>query len=57
MSSKQNRYAPEFRRQLVELAKTRRSPAELSREFEPSAWTIALWVTQAARDAGRGSIR
>ena len=54
MSSKQNRYAPEFRRQMVELVRTGRSPAELSREFGPAAWTIALWVKQAARDAGKG---
>ena len=54
MANKQNRYAPEFRRQMVELARTGRSPAELSREFGPSAWTIALWVKQAARDVGKG---
>jgi transposase len=54
MSNKQNRYAPEFRRQMVELVRTGRSPAELSREFGPSAWTVALWVKQAARDAGKG---
>jgi transposase len=54
MASKQNRYAPEFRRQMVELVRTGRSPAELSREFGPTAWTIALWVKQAARDAGKG---
>jgi transposase len=54
MANKQNRYAPEFRRQMVDLVRTGRSPAELSREFGPSAWTIALWVKQAARDAGKG---
>ena len=54
MASKQNRYAPEFRRQMVELVRVGRSPAELAREFGPSAWTIALWVKQAARDAGQG---
>jgi transposase len=54
MSNKQNRYAPEFRRQMVELVRVGRSPAELSREFGPSAWTIALWVKQTARDAGTG---
>lgn len=54
MANKQNRYAPEFRRQMVELVRTGRSPAELSREFGPSAWTIALWVRQAARDVGKG---
>jgi transposase len=54
MANKQNRYAPEFRRQMVELVRTGRSPAELAREFGPSAWSIALWVKQAARDAGKG---
>jgi len=54
MANKQNRYAPEFRRQMVELVRTGRSPAELSREFGPTAWTIALWVKRAARDTGKG---
>jgi transposase len=54
MANKQNRYAPEFRRQMVELVRTGRRPAELSREFGPTAWTIALWVKQAARDGGKG---
>lgn len=54
MASKQNRYAPEFRRQMIELVRAGRKPAELSREFGPSAWTIALWVKQADRDTGRG---
>ena len=27
---------------------------ELSREFGPTQWAIALWVKQADRDAGRG---
>jgi transposase len=54
MANKQNRYAPEFRRQMVELVRTGRSPAEFSREFGPTAWTIALWVKQAARDTGKG---
>lgn len=39
---------------MVELVRAGRSPAELSREFGPSAWTVALWVKQAARDAGKG---
>ena len=28
-------YAPEFRRQMVELVRSGRTPEELSREFEP----------------------
>jgi transposase-like protein len=31
-----------------------RTPASLSKEFGPSAWTIGLWVKQSARDAGSG---
>jgi len=54
MADKTIRYTPEFKRQMVDLARSGRTPASLSREFGPSAWTIALWVKQEARDAGRG---
>jgi len=54
MASKQNRYAPEFRRKIVELVRAGRKPRELSKEFGPTPWSIALWVKQEARDAGRG---
>jgi transposase len=53
MADKTVRYAPEFRRQMVELVRAGRSPASLSKEFGPAAWTIALWVKQAARDGGK----
>jgi len=46
-------YAPEFRRQLVELARQGRSAAELAREFEPCYETIRWWIKQADRDEGR----
>jgi len=46
-------YPPEFRRQLVELVRSGRTPEELSREFEPTAQSIATWVRQAERDAGK----
>jgi transposase len=46
-------YAPEFRRQIVELARAGRDPADLSREFEPSAQAIRNWVAQADRQKGR----
>ena len=46
-------YAPEFRRQMVELVRAGRSPEELSREFEPTAQAIRNWVVQAERDEGR----
>ena len=46
-------YPPEFRRQLVELARAGRTPEELSREFGPTAQSIRNWLTQADRDEGR----
>lgn len=46
-------YPAEFRQQLIELAQAGRSPAELSREFGPTAQTIINWLAQAARDAGK----
>jgi len=48
------RYTPEFKRQMIELVHSGRTPAELSREFGPTAWTISLWVKQEARDHGQG---
>jgi transposase len=53
-SKTSKRYTPEFRRQMVELHRAGRCIPELSREFGPTPWTIALWVKQAERDAGRG---
>lgn len=38
---------------MVELVRSGRSPADLSREFEPSAQAIWNWVRQAGRDGGR----
>ena len=46
-------YAPEFRRQMVELVRAGRNPADLAREFEPSGESIRHWVHQADRDEGR----
>jgi transposase len=46
-------YAPEFRRQMVDLVRAGRTPEELSREFEPTAQAIWNWVRQADRDEGR----
>ena len=53
-SKTSKRYTREFRQELVALHRAGRSIPELSREFGPSPWTIALWVKQADRDAGRG---
>ena len=46
-------YPPEFRRQMIELVRSGRTPEELAREFEPTAQSIATWVKQAERDAGK----
>ena len=45
-------YAPEFRRQMVELVRGGRTPEALSREFEPTAQSIRNWVEQADLDEG-----
>jgi transposase len=52
MADRTVRYTPEFKRQMVDLVRSGRTPAALSREFGPTAWTIALWVKQGAGDAG-----
>jgi transposase len=46
-------YPPEFRRQMVDLVRSGRTPEELAREFEPTAQSISIWVKQAERDAGK----
>ena len=46
-------YPREYRDKLVELVRMGRTPAELARDYEPSAQTICNWVAQADRDAGR----
>ncbi len=46
-------YPAEFRARMVELVRSGRSPAELSREFEPSSQAIRNWVRQADLDDGR----
>jgi transposase len=46
-------YPPEYRRRLIELARSGRSIKSLAREFEPSTATIRAWIKQADRDEGR----
>jgi transposase len=46
-------YPPEFRRQMVDLVRAGRDPADLAREFEPSSQAIRSWVAQADRQEGR----
>ena len=48
-------YPPEFRRQMVELVRSGRTPEELGKEFEPTAQSIRTWVKQADLDEGRRS--
>ncbi len=45
-------YAREYRRRIIELARSGRKIDELAREFEPSANAIRKWVKQAALDEG-----
>ena len=54
MQSRLSRYAPEFRRQMIELVRSGRTPESVGREFEPSAESIRNWVRQADRDEGLG---
>lgn len=53
MRNRKPPYPAEFRQQIIELAQAGRTPAELSREFGPSAQSITNWVAQSARDAGK----
>lgn len=46
-------YPPEFRQKPIELVASGRSPAELAKEFEPSAQTIRNWVKRAQADGGK----
>lgn len=53
MSKTHPPYALEFRRQMIDLVRAGRDPADLAREFEPSAQAIRNWVAQADRQDGR----
>jgi len=46
-------YAPEYRRQLVELVRAGSSPGKLAKEFGLSVGSIRNWVKQADLDQGR----
>ena len=46
-------YPPEYRRRMVEMVRTGRSPESLAREFEPVANTIRSWARQADIDEGK----
>jgi transposase len=53
MPNTDKRYPDEFKKKLVALVRSGRTPEELSREFEPSAQSIRNWVAQADRDEGK----
>ena len=44
-------YAPEFRRQMVDLVRTGRDPEDLAKEFEPTAQSIRYWAAAVARSS------
>src|SRR5881296_1021590 len=46
-------YTREYRRRLVELVRSGRSPESLAKQFEPTAQAIRNWVKQADLDEGR----
>jgi len=46
-------YPEEFRKQMVDLVRSGRTPESLGKEFEPTAQSIRNWVAQADRDEGR----
>ena len=45
-------YAPEFRRQMVDLVRAGRDPDELAREFEPTPQSIRNWVAREGSEQG-----
>ena len=48
-------YAAEYRRRIVELARSGRSITTLAREFEPTVETIRQWLKQTELDEGQCS--
>lgn len=53
MSKSKPPYPAEFRQQIIELARAGRTPSQLSREFGPTAQSIANWIAQDGRDRGK----
>jgi len=52
MAQQKKTYPAEFKRRMVGLVRSGRSPEELAKEFEPSANKIRKWATQADIDEG-----
>jgi len=46
-------YPAEFRQQIVELARSGRTPQELAREFDVSSQSVTNWIRQADADDGK----
>ena len=46
-------YPLEFRRQMLDLVRSGRTPEELAQEFEPTAKAIRNWVKQSDLEEGR----
>ena len=46
-------YAPEVRRQMIDLVRAGCDPDDLAREFEPTAQSIRNWITDADKREGR----
>ena len=46
-------HAPQYRRRMVGLARSGRTPQDLARELEPSAQALRNRVVQVERDEGR----
>ena len=54
MTRRPRRYTEDFRRQMIDLVRSGRTPEELSREFDPSAQAIRNWVAAARVEDGGG---
>jgi transposase len=46
-------YPPEYRKRILELVRTGRTPTELQKEFGVHAVTIRVWIKQAMVDEGQ----
>lgn len=57
MANRGRRYTPEFRTQMVELARSGRTTRSLAKEFGTSGWSISRWIRQAERDVGKADGR
>ena len=53
MAKTHARYPAEYRRRVVELARSGRSPRSLAREFKISDQSVRNWVRQSDLDEGR----